>query len=335
MYLNKPILHQNSSPEKGILMTEIRPLFPPIEPYHTGWLKVSDLHTLYYEEVGNPDGIPVLFLHGGPGVGVQPLHRRYYDPQRFRAVLFSQRGAGKSTPSGELRENTTWDLAEDIEKLRRELKIERWFVLGGSWGSTLALVYAARHPEAVRGLVLRGIFLGNQSENDWLYVDGASRIYPELWEKYTQFIPEDERRDIIAAYYRRLTSPDRKVAIDAANHWYDWEEDIIRLLPRQVKRMEEDELLAFARIECHYMVNHLFFPHDGFLIDEVKRITHIPCWIAQGRYDVICPPVSAFQLARLLPKSELHIIPDAGHSIAEPGIADSLIRGLEEFSRRY
>jgi proline iminopeptidase len=316
-------------------MTEIRPLFPPIEPYHTGWLKVSDLHTLYYEEVGNPDGIPVLFLHGGPGVGVQPLHRRYYDPQIFHAILLSQRGAGKSTPSGELHENTTWDLVEDIETLRRELKIECWFVFGGSWGSTLALVYATRHPEAVRGLVLRGIFLGTRSENDWLYVDGASRIHPELWERYTHYIPEEERKDIVSAYYKRLTSSDRKAALDAAYHWYDWEEDIIRLLPRQVKRMEDDELLAFARIECHYMVNHLFFPHDNYLIGELNRITQIPCWIAQGRYDVICPPVSAFQLAHLLPKSELHMIPDAGHSIAEPGIVDSLIRGLEEFSRRY
>lgn len=316
-------------------MSELRPLYPKIEPYHVDWLKVSNLHTLYYEEVGNPKGIPVVFLHGGPGVGAQLIYRRYFDPEKFRVLIFSQRGAGKSTPSGELRENTTWDLVEDIEKLRKEMKIDRWFVFGGSWGSTLALTYATQHPEAVRGLVLRGIFLGNQFEYDWLYKNGASNIYPELWERYTHFIPEAERNDIVAAYYKRLTSSDKQVAMDAASHWYDWEEDIIRLIPRQVKRMDENELLAFARIECHYMVNHLFFPHGNYLAGELTRIPQIPCWIAQGRYDVICPPVSAFQLSRILPNSELHIVPDAGHSISEPGLVDCLIRGIEEFAQKY
>lgn len=313
-------------------MTELRQLYPRIEPYHTGHLKVSDLHKLYFEEVGNPKGIPVVFLHGGPGVGAQTIYRRYFDPERFRVIIFSQRGAGKSTPSGELQENTTWDLVKDIEKLRGAMKIDRWFVFGGSWGSTLALTYATQHPEAVSGLVLRGIFLGLQSEYDWLYVDGASRIFPELWEKYIQYIPEEERSDIVRAYYKRLTSAVSNVALEAANHWYDWEEEIIRLIPRQTRRMADKELLAFARIECHYMVNHLFFPHDRYLPGEFTRIKHIPCWIVQGRYDVICPAVSAFELSRLLPKSELHIIANAGHSISEPGIIDCLIRGMEELS---
>ncbi len=316
-------------------MNELRPLYPPIEPYQNGWLKVSDLHTLYYEQVGNPHGIPVIFLHGGPGVGAQPIYRRYFDPQKFRVVIFSQRGAGKSTPSGELRENTTWYLVEDIEKIRKFLGIERWFVFGGSWGSTLALTYAIHHPDRVRGLVLRGIFLGVQREHDWLYVNGASQIYPELWEKYIQFIPEDERSDIVSAYYKRLTSPDEALAFEAANHWYDWEENIIRLIPRQVRRMDDRELLAFARIECHYMVNHLFFPYDGYLLQELKRIPQIPCWIAQGRYDVICPVISALELSRVMPNSKLNIVPDAGHSISEPGLVDCLIRGIEELSENY
>jgi proline iminopeptidase len=315
-------------------MADLRQLFPRIEPYHTGYLKVSEIHRLYYEEVGNPKGIPVVFLHGGPGVGAQTIYRRYFDPERFRVIIFSQRGAGKSTPSGELQGNTTWDLVEDIEKLRQTLQVERWFVFGGSWGSTLALTYATQHPNAVRGLVLRGIFLGLQSEYDWMYVDGASRIFPELWEKFVHFIPEEERTDIVNAYYKRLTSPDKNVAMDAANHWYDWEEDIIRLIPRQTRRMADAELLAFARIECHYMVNHLFFPHDRYLQGEIERIKNIPCWIVQGRYDVICPAVSAFELSRLMPNSELHIIADAGHSISEAGNIDSLIRGMEELSNR-
>lgn len=316
-------------------MTELRQLYPRIEPYKTGWLKVSDLHTLYYEEVGNPLGTPVVFLHGGPGVGAQKIYRRYFDPQRFRVIIFSQRGAGKSTPSGELRENNTWELVEDIEKLRKTLEIERWFVFGGSWGSTLALTYATRYPDRVRGLVLRGIFLGVQREHDWLYSNGAPQIYPELWERFEQHIPQEERCDIVSAYYKRLTSPDKGIAFDAANHWYDWEENIIRLIPRQVSRMADDELLAFARIECHYMVNHLFFPRDGYLLEELAKIPQIPCWIAQGRFDVICPVISAYELSHVLPKSELHIVADAGHSISEPGLVDCLIRGIEALSTRY
>ena len=316
-------------------MKDLRSLFPRIEPYNTGWLKVSDLHTLYYEETGHPTGIPVVFLHGGPGVGAQPIFRRFFDPQRFRVILFSQRGAGRSTPSGELRENNTWELVEDIERLRMKLGIERWFVFGGSWGSTLALTYAQLHPERVRGLVLRGIFLGRRVELQWEYVDGASRIFPEAWQVFVDHIPVEERLNLPVAYYKRLTSPNRDIQMKAANHWYDWEESIIRLLPRESARMEEDDLLAFARIECHYMVNNLFFPEDDYLLKNIDKIAHIPCWIAQGRYDVICPVKSAYELSLVYPAAELHIVPDAGHSIAEPGLVDSLVRGIEHLSSYY
>ncbi len=316
-------------------MTERRILFPRIDPYQVGWLKVSPLHTLYYEQVGNPEGIPVVFLHGGPGVGAQKYFRGFFDPQRFRVIIFSQRGAGSSTPSGALEENTTWHLVEDIEKLRSHLGIERWFVFGGSWGSTLALAYAQTHPDRARGLVLRGVFLGTRAENRWLYGEGASRIFPELWEQFVSFIPKAERDNLAQAYYQRLTSPDRSVQMDAANHWYDWEENIIRLIPRETKRMQEDDLLAFSRIECHYTVNDMFFPEDNYLLKCIQSISHIPCWIAQGRYDVICPVTSAYQLHKLMPKSTLEVIPDAGHSISEPGLVDSLIRGIETLADLY
>lgn len=316
-------------------MKDLRSLFPRIEPYKTGWLKVSDLHTLYYEEVGNPSGIPVVFLHGGPGVGAQPFFRRFFDPKGFRVIIFSQRGAGKSTPSGELRENNTWKLVEDIERLRAALGIERWLVFGGSWGCTLALTYAQLHPEKVRGLVLRGVFLGRRTELQWEYVDGASRIFPEAWQRFIDHIPVEERLNLPGAYYKRLTSANPEVQMKAANHWYDWEESIIRLIPRESARMEDNDLLAFARIECHYMVNNLFFPEDDYLLNNMHKIAHIPCWIAQGRYDVICPVKSAYELSRILPLADLHIVPDAGHSIAEPGLVDSLIRGIEHLASLY
>ncbi len=316
-------------------MSELRGLFPKIDAFKTGMLKVSDLHTLYYEEAGNPAGVPVIFLHGGPGVGVQPIYRRYFDPQRFHVILLSQRGAGKSTPSGELRENNTWELVKDIEKLRDELGIENWFVFGGSWGSTLALTYAQQHPERVRGLVLRGVFLGRHTELVWEYVDGASRIFPEAWERFIQHIPPVERANLPGAYYKRLTSPQREVQLAAANQWYDWEAGIGTLLPRESPRMAVDDLLAFTRIECHYMVNNLFYPEDNYLLNNMDRIADIPCWIAQGRYDIICPVFTAYELSKVLPKAELHIVPDAGHSIAEPGIVDCLIRGIEKLASLY
>jgi len=316
-------------------MTERRALFPSIEPYKTGWLQVSALHTLYYEEVGNPEGIPVVFLHGGPGVGAQPLYRRYFDPWRFRIINFSQRGAGKSSPSGELRQNDTWELVKDIEKLRQAAGIERWFVFGGSWGSTLALIYAQQYPARVRGLVLRGIFLGTRSEHDWLYVDGASHIHPESWLRFLNFIPPEERANLPAAYNKRLTSTQRELQMEAAGHWNDWEDSLISLLPRDAPRMAADELLAFARIECHYMVNDLFLPEDNYLLENAYKIAHMPCWIAQGRYDIICPVVSAYNLSQRLPGAELHIVPDAGHAISEPGIVDCLMTGIESLADRF
>ena len=315
-------------------MAELRSLFPKIEPYRTDWLDVSEIHSLYYEEVGNPAGIPVVFLHGGPGAGIHPTHRRFFDPDKFRVILFNQRGAGNSKPSGELRQNDTWELIEDIERVRRFMEIESWFVFGGSWGSTLALAYAQSHPDAVRGLILRGIFLGQQRELNWEYIDGASRIFPEEWDKFYNFIPVEERIDLPGAYYRRLTSPSHSTQMEAANHWYDWEDAISRLLPRVAQRMEEKELLAFARIECHYMVNHLFFPEDDFLMKRMPLIAPLPVWIAQGRYDVICPVVTAYQLSQKLPNAKLQILPNAGHAITEPAIVDSLIRGVESLANR-
>jgi proline iminopeptidase len=315
-------------------MTELQPLYPAIEPYNSGYLKVSDLHTLFYEEVGNPDGIPVVFLHGGPGVGLVPRFRQFFDPDRFHAVLFAQRGANQSLPCGELNENNTWEIKDDIEKLREHLKIERWFVFGGSWGSTLGLIYAIHHPERVMGLVLRGIFLGRQQELDWLYIKGASLVFPEAWERFRSMIPPAERSDLVKAYYQRLTSSDRGTQLTYAKAWCAWEDDIIRLIPKPPVPSEEEKLIAYARIECHFMVNHLFFPRDDYLISELQKIRNIPCWITQGRYDMVCPAMSAYDLSRLLPAAELHLIPDAGHSIYEPGITSSLIEGIEELANR-
>ena len=268
-------------------------------------------------------------------MGALPIYRRYFDPQCFHVVIFSQRGAGKSTPSGELRQNDTWELVKDIELLREELGIERWFVFGGSWGSTLALTYAQYHPDRVRGLILRGIFLGRRTELLWEYVDGASRIFPETWQRFVDHIPPEERVNLPGAYYKRLTSPQREVQLAAANQWYDWEAGIGTLLPRESPRMAEDDLLAFTRIECHYMVNNLFLPEDNYLLNNMDKITGIPCWIAQGRYDIICPVVTAYELSRAMPNAELHIVADAGHSIAEKGIVDCLIRGMEKLADLY
>lgn len=313
----------------------MRERFPAIEPNFFATLSVSPTHTLYYEETGNPDGIPVVFLHGGPGVGAQPAFRTFFDPHHFRIIIFSQRGAPKSIPLGELAENDTWQVMEDIERLRLHLGIERWFVFGGSWGSTLALTYAIHHPERAAGLVLRGIFLGSQSELDWMYRDGASRIYPEEWGRFVSPIPPAERDDLIRAYYSRLTSTDFATRLVYARAWCTWEDSIIRLIPRHPKEEEDDNIIAFARIECHYMINRLFFPTDSYLLDHLEPVRHIPVWIAQGRYDIICPVVAAIELSRRLSNCRLNIIPDAGHSIIEPGIASCLIEGIETLANEY
>ena len=309
-------------------------LYPEIEPYDSGRLRVSDLHELYYEQVGNPEGKPAVFLHGGPGGGVEPYYRRFFDPARYRAVLFDQRGAGKSTPHASIEQNTTQDLVADIERLREHLGIERWLVFGGSWGSTLALAYAQAHPERVTELVLRGIFLLRRQELLWFYQHGASIIFPDAWEHFLAPIPRPERGDLMQAYHRRLTSDDAQARLEAARAWSIWEASTSRLLvdPDLIANFQADEFAeAFARIECHYFVNGGFMP-EGQLLADVDRIRQIPGVIVQGRYDVVCPMESAWDLHRAWPESELVIVPDAGHSAREPGIAAALVAATDHFA---
>lgn len=312
-------------------------LYPEIEPYNTGRLRVSDLHEIYYEESGNPHGKPVVFLHGGPGGGTDAKHRRFFDPRAYRIVLFDQRGCGKSTPHASLVDNTTWHLVSDIEALRRHLGIERWQVFGGSWGSTLALAYAQRHPEMVTELVLRGIFLLREREIRWFYQEGASAIFPDAWEAYLQPIPEAERGDLLRAYHRRLTSDDPRVRAEAARAWSVWEGSTSKLFPDAslVARFGNESFAdAFARIECHYFVNKGFFEVDGQLLRDVGRIRHIPAVIVQGRYDVVCPMESAWALHRAWPEAEFIVVPDAGHSAHEPGISRALVAATDRFKVR-
>ncbi len=314
-------------------------LYPPLRALRTGRLKVSKLHEIHYEESGNPKGKPVVFLHGGPGGGTNPQMRRFFDPKRYRIVMFDQRGCGRSTPHASLEENTTWDLVADAEKLRELLGIERWQVFGGSWGSTLALAYAQKHPGRVTELVLRGIFLLRRSELEWFYQssEGAAALFPDLWEHYLAPIPEEERYDLMRAYYRRLTSTDARERNAAARAWSVWEgaTSHLRSDPSYVAKMREtDYAAAFARIECHYFVNGGFLECDDQLLRDVPKIRHIPAVIVQGRYDVVCPMRSAWHLHRAWPGSELVIVPDAGHSAFEPGIARALRRATDKFARR-
>ena len=308
--------------------------YPEIKPYRTGRLKVSAMHELYYEEVGNPKGVPILFVHGGPGGGTSPDQRRYFDPAHYRIVLFDQRGCGQSTPYAELQGNTTWDSVSDMEKLRQHLSVQRWIVFGGSWGSTLSLLYAEAHPNSVMGLVLRGIFLCRKQEIDWFYQSGASRIYPELWEKYLAPIPPAERSDMVGAYYRRLTSPDRQVRIEAARAWSVWEGSTSCLLPDPtlIEHSGTDAFAeAFARIECHYFINGIWLDRENQILENVHRIRHIPCEIVHGRFDMVCPVESAWDLHSLWPESVLHITPDAGHAAKEPGTLAKLVEITERF----
>ena len=312
-------------------------LYPPLRPYSTGRLGVSDVHELYYEQSGNPKGKPVVFLHGGPGGGTDPRMRRFFDPEVYRIVLFDQRGCGKSTPHASLHENTTWHLVDDIEALREHLGIAAWQVFGGSWGATLALAYAQKHPARVTELVLRGIFMLRRSELEWFYQDseGAASLFPDLWEHYLAPIPLDERYDLIRAYYRRLTSTDAAERNAAARAWSVWEgaTSFLHLNPSYVSKFEEsDYAAAFARIECHYFVNGGFLEVDDQLLRDVPRIRHIPCVIVQGRYDVVCPMRSAWALHRAWPESKLVIVPDAGHSAFEPGMAKALRAACDRFA---
>jgi proline iminopeptidase len=314
-----------------------RTLYPSIESFDDGMLEVSPLHTIYYEQSGNPRGKPVVFLHGGPGGGTSPTQRRFFDPERYRVILFDQRGCGLSTPHACLEENTTWDLVDDIERLRRHLEIDAWQVFGGSWGSTLALAYAQKFPHRVRELVLRGIFLLRREELRWFYQDGASAIFPEVWEAYKAVIPKAEQGDFLTAYYRRLTDDNPEIRQEAARAWSTWEgsTSFLYTSPENIKSVAEDAFsLAFARIECHYFVNGGFFERENQLLEDVDKIRDIPTVIVQGRYDVVCPMQTAWALHKAWPEADFRIVPTAGHSSFEPGIIDELVRATDSFARR-
>jgi proline iminopeptidase len=314
--------------------TARRDLFPPIDPHRTGRLRLDSRHTMYWEESGNPRGVPALFLHGGPGAGATPVHRRFFDPAFWRVVVYDQRGGGRSTPLGETTDNTPAHLIADIEALRRELAIDRWLVFGGSWGSTLALLYAEAHPESCRGLVLRGIFLARAAEIDW-FLYGIRMVFPEAWRAFAGFIPEAERGDLLGAYYRRLTDPDPRVHMAAARAWSLYEGACSTLLPNPetVAAFGEDRLaLGLARIEAHFFTHHLFAGSDD-LVTRIGRLRHLPGVIVQGRYDMVCPIRSADELARAWPEAEYVIVPDAGHSAMEPGIREQLVLATERLKR--
>jgi proline iminopeptidase len=315
----------------------LRQLYPELQPYSRGRLQVSSLHEIFFEECGNPDGKPVVVLHGGPGGGISPFLRRLHDPQGYRIVLFDQRGCGQSTPRAELRENTTWDLVEDIERLRLHLGIERWQVMGGSWGSTLALAYAETHFQRVTELILRGIFTVRKREIDWFYQEGASFLFPDAWEKYLEPIPQDERQDMVTAYYKQLTSDDRAVRLRAARAWSQWEGGTLSLLPNP-QRVDEfandDFALTFGRIECHYFVNRGFFAGDGQLLANVGKLKDIPGVIVQGRYDVVTPMETAWLLHKAWPQAQFQIIEAAGHTTTEPGITSALVEATDSFIMR-
>jgi len=315
-------------------MMSRRDLFPPIEPYRTGTLRLDARHTMYWEQSGNPRGVPALFLHGGPGAGATPVHRRFFDPEYWRIVIFDQRGAGRSTPLGEIVDNSPAHLAADIERLRVALGIEQWLVFGGSWGSTLALHYAETHPARCIGLVLRGIFLCRREEVEW-FLYGLRRVFPEAWRAFSGFLPEAERHDILGAYYRRLLDPDPRVHMPAARAWSTYEGACSTLLPNPetVAAFGEDRLaLGLARIEAHFFSRHLF-TGDGDLIARIGRIRRLPGIIVQGRYDMVCPICSADELARAWPRVKYVIVPDAGHSAMEPGIREQLVLATEQMKR--
>ena len=312
-----------------------RGLYPPVAPYDSGFLRVSDTHELYFEQSGNPEGKPVVFLHGGPGAGSNAAVRRFFDPQRYRIIVFDQRGCGRSRPHASLEDNTTWHLVADIEQLREHLGVERWQVFGGSWGSTLALAYAQKHPQRVAELVLRGIFMLRPTELQWFYQEGASRLFPDYWQDYIDPIPEAERGDLIAAHYKRLTGDDPAEQRRSAQAWSVWEGVTSNLLVSEaaVGRFQSDDFaLAMARIEAHYFVNGGFLDSPRQLLDDIERIRSIPAVIVQGRYDVVCPAETAWELHTAWPEADFRLVPDAGHSAFESGIVHELISATDGFA---
>jgi proline iminopeptidase len=315
-------------------MTDRRRFYPDLPPYNRGRLRVSALHELYFEECGNPAGKPVVVLHGGPGGGISPFLRQMHDPDAYRIVVFDQRGCGQSTPHAELAENTTWDLVADMEKLRQHLGIARWQVVGGSWGSTLALAYAETHADRVTELIVRGVFTIRKAEIEWFYQKGADALFPDAWEAYVTAIPEAERHDLLGAYHRRLTGADAKVQMACARAWSQWEGSTLSLLPDPVRVEQfggDHFAIAFARIECHYFHNRGFFARDGQLLEDAWRLANIPGVIIQGRYDVVTPMQTAWDLHKVWPQAELVVVPDAGHTATEPGIADAIVRATDRF----
>jgi proline iminopeptidase len=315
-------------------MNNRRTFYPELQPYNRGRLRVSALHEVYFEECGNPQGKPALVLHGGPGGGISPFLRQMHDPAAYRIVLFDQRGCGQSTPHASLEENTTWHLVDDIESLRCHLGIETWQVVGGSWGSTLALAYAETHPERVSELIVRGIFTLRRSEIRWFYQQGADALFPEPWEAFVAPIPPAERHDLLTAYHRRLTGPDAAERLACARAWSQWEGATLSLLPDEKRVGEfgaERFALAFARIECHYFVNGGFFREDGQLLADAHRLKAIPGVIIQGRYDVVTPAMTAWELHRAWPEATFIMVPDAGHTATEPGITEALVQSTDRF----
>jgi proline iminopeptidase len=313
-------------------MVQRRPFYPEAQPYGRGRLRVSAIHEIYYEECGNPRGRPAVVLHGGPGGGISPFLRQMHDPEAYRIILFDQRGCGQSTPHASLEENTTWDLVADIERLREHLGIDRWQVVGGSWGSTLALAYAESHPDRVTELILRGIFTVRKREIDWFYQNGADTLFPEEWEEFIAPIPASERHDMVGAYYRRLTGSDTATQFQCARSWSRWEGATLSLLP-DPKRVEEFSserfTLAFARIECHYFFHRGFMKSDSQLLDDAHRLKTIPGIIIQGRYDVVTPMRTAWDLHKAWPQASFIIVPDGGHTATEPGIADAIVKATD------
>ena len=313
-------------------------LYPACEPFQSDTLAVSDLHTIYYEQCGNPDGLPILVIHGGPGGGLDPLYRQFFNPAIYRIVLVDQRGCGQSTPHAELQENNTQNLIEDFEKIRQKLNIECWILFGGSWGSTLALAYAQAHPGVVKALILRGIFLASERENQWLFGgQGANYLFPDRWEKFIEMIPEDERDDLLSAYYQRLTDPNPDIQTKAAVAFSGWEISVSKLHfnPEELEAFKASPTaISMARLECHYMMNQCFLQPNQ-LLDNVDKIKHIPCTIVHGRYDVVCAPRSAWLLHKALPLSTLHYVNEAGHSMLDPKLAAKLVDITDLYAKQH